>query len=254
MSFETSRSVRQVKMPRGSIKRVSVAVLLDQDLVWQGQGKQRKHVLAAPPPERIKAIHDIVVAALGIQADRGDQVVIESLPFEQTLAQENTGDAPGAKPDKTAPQPPLAKLLADRRVQIGAGVGVLLLIAAVVFLMKGKKKAAVNVGPAALPAGSEARSSGAIGAAETKEMTVKDADGGSKVAREIREVEAGNARDGGDGSAREAEVAAALPIPPRFALPEMDSATQMMLHQIQDHVAKDPAFAANILRGWMVEE
>jgi flagellar biosynthesis/type III secretory pathway M-ring protein FliF/YscJ len=34
----------------------------------------------------------------------------------------------------------------------------------------------------------------------------------------------------------------------------MDSATRLMLHQIQDHVAKDPAFAATILRGWMAEE
>jgi hypothetical protein len=33
----------------------------------------------------------------------------------------------------------------------------------------------------------------------------------------------------------------------------MNSATQMMLHQIQDHVAKDPAFAASILRGWMAD-
>ncbi len=40
----------------------------------------------------------------------------------------------------------------------------------------------------------------------------------------------------------------------RLALPEMDSATKILLHQIQDHVAKDPAFAAGVLRGWMEEE
>jgi flagellar biosynthesis/type III secretory pathway M-ring protein FliF/YscJ len=28
----------------------------------------------------------------------------------------------------------------------------------------------------------------------------------------------------------------------------------MMLTQIQNHVAKDPAFAASIVRGWMTEE
>ena len=155
MAFETSRSVRQVKMPRGSIKRVSVAVLLDQDFVWQGTGKQRKHVLTAPPPERIKAIHDIVVGVLGIQADRGDQVVIESLPFEQTLALGRCRNEPGAKADKTAPQTPLAKLLADRRVQIGAGVAILLLILAVVFLLEGKEERFGGGGHAALAAGSE---------------------------------------------------------------------------------------------------
>ncbi len=160
MAFETSRSVRQVKMPRGTIRRISAAVLLDQDLVWQGQGAQRKNVLAPPTPERIKAIHDIVAGVLGIQTERGDQVVIESLPFEQTLAQEETANAAAAatanaKPGKAAPQPPYAKLLADRRVQIGAGVGVLLLIAALVFLMGRKKKAAkveLEQAAAALPA------------------------------------------------------------------------------------------------------
>jgi flagellar M-ring protein FliF len=239
MAFETSRSVRQVKMPRGSIKRVSVAVLLDQDFVWQGQGKQRKHVLTAPPPERIKAIHDIVVGALGIQADRGDQVVIESLPFEQTLAQEDAGNEPGAKADKTAPLTPLAKLLADRRVLIGAGVGFLLLIIAVVFLLKRKKKAAVDVGPTALPPG--AKTAAALAAAEAKEMAVKDADASVKEIREGREA------------AQISQAAGGLPINAKLALPEMNSATQMMLHQIQDHVAKDPAFAASILRGWMAD-
>ncbi len=225
MAFETSRSVRQVKMPRGSIKRVSVAVLLDQDFVWQGQGKQRKRVLTAPPPERIKAIHDIVVGALGIQADRGDQVVIESLPFEQTLVQQDAGTEGGAKADKTVPLTPGAKLLADRRFQIGAGVGVLLLILALVFLMKRKKKGTVDVGPAALPAAQGGLTEG------------KDAGG-----------ESGNSREGGASAAR------ALPVSSALALPEMDSATQMMLHQVQDHVAKDPAFAANILRGWLEED
>jgi flagellar M-ring protein FliF len=256
MAFETSRSVRQVKMPRGSIKRVSVAVLLDQDFVWQGQGKQRKHVLTAPPPERIKAIHDIVVGVLGIQADRGDQVVIESLPFEQTLALEDVGNETSAKGDKSTPLTPLAKLLADRRVQIGAGVTILLLLIAVVFLMKGKKKkGSVEMGHPALAAGSVATS----GTKATQEISAssRDADGNVKEIREVREVaQIGQMRDGG-GSTQVVSAqspAAALPISAKLALPEMDSATQMMLHQIQDHVAKDPAFAANIIGGWMSED
>jgi flagellar M-ring protein FliF len=258
MAFETSRSVRQVKMPRGSIKRVSVAVLLDQDFVWQGQGKQRKHVLTAPPPERIKAIHDIVVGVLGIQADRGDQVVIESLPFEQTLALEDVGNETSAKGDKSTPLTPLAKLLADRRVQIGAGVTILLLLIAVVFLMKGKKKkGSVEMGHPALAAGSVATS----GTKATQEISAssRDADGNVKEIREVREVaQISQVRDGGDGAVQvaggQSPSLAALPISAKLALPEMDSATRMMLHQIQEHVAKDPAFAATIIRGWMSEE
>jgi len=234
MAFETSRSVRQVKMPRGNIKRISAAVLLDQDFVWQGQGAQRKHVLAPPTPERMKAIHDIVAGVIGIQTERGDQVVIESLPFEQTLAQEETANAAAAaagsaKPGKASPQTPLAKLLADRRVQIGGGVGVVLLIAALGFLLgRKKKKAKVELEHAAgaLPPGSEA----AQAALEGKDSATSEA-------------------------AQLAAAEEAPPLPrPRLALPEMDSATKILLQQIQDHVAKDPAFAAGVIRGWMEEE
>ena len=241
MAFETSRSVRQVKMPRGSIRRISAAVLLDQDLVWQGLGAQRKNVLAPPTPERIKAIHDIVAGVLGIQTERGDQVVIESLPFEQTLAQEETANAAEAaanvKPGKTAPPPPYAKLLADRRVQIGAGVGVLLLIAALVFLMGRKKKQTkveLEAAAAALP------SAGVEGAKQVSDGKPGAAADGHQIA-------------GPEGSTHE-ETAEAIARKPRLALPEMDSSTKILLQQIQDHVAKDPAFAAGVLRGWMEEE
>jgi flagellar M-ring protein FliF len=257
MAFETSRSVRQVKMPRGSIKRVSVAVLLDHDFVWQGSGAQRKHVLTPPTAERIKAIHDIVVGVLGIQTERGDQVVIESLPFEQTIEAEEAANAVAGAKAAASAQTPLAKLLADRRVQIGAGVAILVLLLAVVFLLKrGGKKTAVEVqqGAAALAAGAEAPVTQTIsekqpdGTVITREVIVtKDGP------REVREVV--HRHEGGSGNAQLSDGGhtAELPIP-KLALPEMDSATKMMLNQIKDHVAKDPAFAANVIRGWMGED
>jgi flagellar M-ring protein FliF len=257
MAFETSRSVRQVKMPRGSIKRVSVAVLLDHDFVWQGSGAQRKHVLTPPTAERIKAIHDIVVGVLGIQTERGDQVVIESLPFEQTIEAEEAANAVAGAKAAASAQTPLAKLLADRRVQIGAGVAILVLLLAVLFLLKrGGKKTAVEVqqGAAALAAGAEAPVTQTIsekqpdGTVITREVIVT-----KEGQREVREVV--HRHEGGSGNAQLSDGGhtAELPIP-KLALPEMDSATKMMLNQIKDHVAKDPAFAANVIRGWMGED
>jgi flagellar M-ring protein FliF len=219
MAFETSRTVRQVKMPRGTIKRISAAVLLDQDFVWQGQGVQRKHVLTPPSPERMKTIHDVIAGVLGIQTERGDQLVIESLPFEQTLAQEESGDAgANTKTAKTPPQSPYAVLLADRRFQIGAGAAAVLIIAALFFLLKrGKKNLKVELqGASALPPGAQAA-------------------GGPPqiVAAEAPPVKA--------------------PIP-RLALPEITSESMILLNHIQEQVAKDPVFAAAIVRGWMEEE
>lgn len=229
MAFETSRSVRQVKVPRGSIKRISAAVLLDQDLVWQGQGAQHKQVLVAPTPERIKAIHDIVAGVLGVQADRGDLVTIESLPFEQTLAEEERANNGATKSGKPAAEQPLAKLLADRRVQLGVAVAALLIFLAVVFLLKRRSKEAVELQQKpALPGGDKA-------------LTAND---GVQTAAQIAAAAKG-----------EEAIEQVLTAPKvRLALPEMDSATKVLLNQLQDHVAKDPSFAAAIIRGWMEEE
>jgi hypothetical protein len=69
---------------------------------------------------------------------------------------------------------------------------------------------------------------------------------------------AGDGKEGGTGTPQIAAADEAPPAirarPPRLALPEMDSATKVLLQQIQEHVAKDPAFAAGVIRGWMEEE
>jgi flagellar M-ring protein FliF len=141
-SFETSKTIRHVKTPQGVVKRISASLLLDQDVRWEGTGKNRKRVLAAPSPEKLKAINDVVSGVLGLQTDRGDRLVIESLPFEQTLLAESTaiqqsqdGKAPAANPKDQ-----LNNLLRDKRVLIGVASGGVVLIAAVAFLFLRSKK------------------------------------------------------------------------------------------------------------------
>ena len=134
-SFETSKSIRHVKTPQGSIKRLSAALLLDQDMHWEGKGKTLKRVIVPPTPEKIKAINDVVAGVLGLQTERGDKLVIESLPFEQTLSSEAPGETKG--PDK--PKDPLAQLK-DPKIIIGGGGGLLVLVAAVFFMFNSKKK------------------------------------------------------------------------------------------------------------------
>ncbi len=220
-AFETSRSVRQVKVPRGAVKRLSASVLFDQDFEWQGKGPQRKKVLVAATPEKLKVVHDIVAAVIGLQADRGDQLVIESLPFEQSRELEE-GDA-AAKPSASPPaKTPLAKLLEDRRVLMGGGIGALILLLLIGFMLGRRRKAVQGEVGGALAAGT------------------------------------GHTQDGTSASQLQAAAEAektAVPLPiPMLALPEMNSKSKILLLQIQDHVAKDPAFAANIVRGWMEED
>ena len=146
------------------------------------------------------------------------------------------------KTGKAVPQTALAKLLADKRILIGAGVGIALLIAVLVFLFSRKKKATVELDQtAALAAGASANIQ-ALSAATTP---------GAEGSQPALEGNVGSSASHSGSS--EASIAAAAKRP-RLALPEMDSATKIMLEQIQDHVAKDPAFAAGVLRGWIEED
>lgn len=79
-TFQTSRIIRHIKFPHGQVKRLSASVLLDHLVKTEGG----KRVVEAPTPERLRAIKDIVSAAVGFQQERGDQIIVESLAFETT--------------------------------------------------------------------------------------------------------------------------------------------------------------------------
>ena len=79
-TFQTSRLVRHIKFPQGQIKRLSAAVLLDHMVRSDGA----KRLVEPAPPEKLRAIKDLVAATVGFQQDRGDQIIVETMPFETT--------------------------------------------------------------------------------------------------------------------------------------------------------------------------
>jgi flagellar M-ring protein FliF len=86
VSYQTSRVVKHLKLPQGSVKRVSVAILLDQGVHWEGAGSTAKRVLDPPSADELKVVKDVVSGVIGYQQERGDQVLVETLPFDATLA------------------------------------------------------------------------------------------------------------------------------------------------------------------------
>ena len=52
-NYQTSRLVRHVEHPRGEVKRVTIAVLLDQEMKWVKKGSTYSRTFIAPPPEKI---------------------------------------------------------------------------------------------------------------------------------------------------------------------------------------------------------
>ncbi|WP_321470670.1 flagellar basal-body MS-ring/collar protein FliF [uncultured Paludibaculum sp.] len=101
VAYQTSRKVVHRRTPQGVVRRVSVSLLLDNDVEWQGQGANRKKVIVPPTPERVKSIHDLVAGVVGFSQERGDQIVLEVLPFEMNLHGDPLADqAPAPAPAK----------------------------------------------------------------------------------------------------------------------------------------------------------
>ncbi len=84
-TYQTSRVVKRLKLPQGTLRRISVSVLVDQKLRWEGTGAKARRVLEPPPPDTLKVVRDVLAGVVGFSQERGDQILVESLPFEATL-------------------------------------------------------------------------------------------------------------------------------------------------------------------------
>lgn len=81
INYEVSRSVSKVIQPRGEVKSVSVAVLVDGTY----KREKDKNLYKPRAPEELKKYEDLVKAAVGFNAERGDQVIVQNMPFEAAL-------------------------------------------------------------------------------------------------------------------------------------------------------------------------
>ena len=83
-SYQTTRTIKRTKLPQGTLKRLSVSVLVDHTPHWEGRGPTLRRVLTPPTQETLNRITEVVSAAVGIVTERGDRLVVDSLPFEST--------------------------------------------------------------------------------------------------------------------------------------------------------------------------
>jgi len=224
VSYQTSRTVKRTVLPQGSIKRLSVSVLIDHEVHWEGAGAKAKRVLVPPSPERMKVIHDLVAATAGFNMERGDQLIVEALPFESTLNLDPppaTLPATGANPKQLSP---LEQLKANPKLLAISGAAVVVLLAGIVFLFSRMKKGAagreaqVQVAHA-LPEGSAAGHSQEL---SRSAMAAQDAWApSSSSANKI----------------------------PTLAQPRLETLTT----QLRDTAQKDAEVCAGVLRGWLKE-
>ena len=79
-----SKTVRHTVQPSGTLKRITAAVLVDDATETKNDNGQKVETRRKRTPEEMKQIEELVAAAIGVDATRGDKVAVENLSF-QTL-------------------------------------------------------------------------------------------------------------------------------------------------------------------------
>ncbi len=226
VSYQTSRVVRHTRITDGTVKRLSLSILVDHSLRYDAG----KPVVEAPSAEKLKVIHDLVAAAVGLDTERGDQLVVEAFPFETTLtAPALDVDSPEAAPVAAPTTIPLPKWLTDLLggnallvLGIGAGLGVLLVGGVVFFFLRRRKKtrkALADAPQGQLPSATE------------------DAQ---------RQIEARLAEQVAEQSRKEAEAILSLKIPAAST-----KKTDVLTKHISAEAKKDPQAMAHVVRSWL---
>ena len=235
IQYQSTRTVKKTHLPAGTVRKMSVAVLVDQDLTWEREKNGFRRVLVAPAPEKLKIIHDLVAGVSGFSSDRGDQLVVESLPFESTLALEPPPLPPAPTPHG---QPGVIPFKWDRQTQIVTGVAGLVIVALAVaiaaFLKRRRKSSAaarVDI-PAGLPAGDS-----------SDPMAVE---GGSSLEHKIQSQLAER-----DALQQQAEAKALESL--RLA-PVITKQAEVLAKHLREKIVKEPDLAAQVLRTWIHED
>ena len=81
-SYELDRTVSHTRQPVGRVRRLSVAVLIDN--LPKTDAKTGKTALAPLTPEQLVKVESLVKEAVGFSAERGDSVAVQNAPFAAT--------------------------------------------------------------------------------------------------------------------------------------------------------------------------
>ena len=79
-NYEINRTVSKTIMPVGDIKKMSIAVLVDGTYVKDSKGVE---TYQERPKKEIETLEEIVRKSSGFNPQRGDQVVVTSMPFQK---------------------------------------------------------------------------------------------------------------------------------------------------------------------------
>lgn len=242
ITYQTSRVVRHLKIPQGSLRRLSVAVLVDHKLRWEGEGARARRVLEPPSPETLKIVRDVLAGVVGFQQDRGDQILVESLPFESTLLAEPPaarapagGSAPGGFVPPAWAKPLLEK--APLPVWLGAAASLLIVVLAIAWMILRRvlrRSPAGSVAPAA-----------AVLTGGAAQAQIAAADDLALEKQALAALEHNRA----EKERLEREALLAL----QKQLPTQTKKAEVLKKAIAEQTRKDPEATAQLVRTWITE-
>ncbi len=218
-NYELDRTLQHTRQPAGRIKRISVAVLLDNVPRPDAKGKITDQPLSAAELTRIEAL---VKQAVGFNADRGDTVSVMNAPFVR---------------DKLTPEE-APKWWEDPRIQnwIRMGVGALVVLALLFGVVRPTLRQLTGAAPA------KKLKKGEKDLAERQEPQSADL----RMMEDedlLQGLEEDSARIAGGDKAK-SEAAIALP----------SDAYEDRLRQAREAVKADSKRVAQVVKGWVASE
>lgn len=218
-NFEISKTVKATEVAPGSIKRLSVAVVVDHATAWDTSGKEPVAKQNPRSAEELKKLRDQVAAAVGVQAQRGDQLTLENMAFASTV---NPKEEAAAK----------KQFWIDQAMKLAPIVGWAIFGAVLFFMvvmpMLKKLSAALNRPAPIRVQGAEGEEGGT--------------GGGQRRATPVKSM-----------SELQAEIEAELNAEGASSAPEAQR-RQLIKKRIQETATGDPETAAQLVRSWMVED
>ena len=83
VNYEVSKTLRELKSPRGSVQQISVAVVVDDKIKATAADAEGQATPVGEPrsPEEMERLTNLVRATIGYNAQRGDVVTVENVAF-----------------------------------------------------------------------------------------------------------------------------------------------------------------------------
>ena len=224
-NFEITKTVSATDKATGTVKRVTLAVIVDHMSAWDKDAKgEPVQKFTARSADELKKIRDQVSAAVGIQPKRGDELTVENMAF--ATLQVNPKEEADAKKQFWV------DLGLKALPYVAWGVVGFIVFFMLFLPMLRRMSAAINR-PTPLRVasadGGEASMAGTGGGSSRKPVQVKS----------MSEIEA--------------EIEAELNADAAFSAPEARR-RELIKKRLQDSSNEDPETMASLVRSWLLEE